>query len=181
MESTIGWIVMVIIVQGVGAVINYKKKQKQKGKPSGTVQTPEKNDPVGLFLNKLELMHTKSKQPTPKTPEVVKPSDRMIYQERDRVDLDTVKSYDSENETVLKKDPISQPKTIHPYEEEWVTSSHEEDEIETVSSQMPKITAVQAKGHSHFLNELPKRPSLQQGILWQEILSPPVSLRAESR
>lgn len=182
MESTIGWIVMVIIVQGVGAVINYKKKQKQKAKSSGTAQsakTPQKSDPVGLIFNKLELMHTNSKQPTAKKPEAAKPSERMIYQERDRVDLDSVKSYSSEDEATLKKNPISQPKTSHPYEEEWVTSSHEEEELEVTKPTAPSALEPQVKGHSHFLNELPKKPSLQQGILWQEILSPPVSLRTE--
>lgn len=187
MESTIGWIVMVIIVQGVGAVINYKKKQKQKRKLSGTAQTAkmaqptQKSDPVGLIFNKLELMHTNSKQPTAKKPEAAKPSERMIYQERDRMDLDAVKSYGSEDEATLKKNPISQPKTVHPYEEEWVTSSHKEEELEVAPSMASPVLEAQVKGHSHFLNELPKRPSLQQGILWQEILSPPVSMRIESQ
>lgn len=180
MEEMIGWIVSILIFQGIGAFIAKKKKDKgrqdpQSNQPQTQTQSqqqqkeePQKSHPLSAFFERLEEASRESASP--------------------EVEEVTLKSAFESKKSSYYKDPYKDSEnsedTEYEFDEEWVTRDRQVQPVGLSQAPLGADLAMNAAGSKHlnggpsyFMKQLRKRPLVQQGVIMKEILDTPPGLR----
>lgn len=171
MENLIGWIVMVLVMQGIGSFIAKKNKQSKNqdhsnrngdhsqvnsGSPreapkQSSSQNPRSSNPLESFFEKIEEAAQKAED-----------------------------EVNSQSMTLGNFFKSTEPQeTLEPenngYEQEWITSDTK-DESHRIVRENSNAQLFEKKKASPLEN-IQKKSALQQAFVWKEILDAPVSLK----